>query len=188
MPHKGVDPVLIAAQVIIALQSIVSRTVNPMRSAVVSVTMLRAGEAFNIIPQTVTLTGTARSLDEDVRDLVEARISSVTKGIAEAMGGTATVNYRRGYPVTVNAERETSYAASVARQVAGDDRVSENADPSMGGEDFSYMLQARPGAFIFLGTGATAGLHADTYDFNDDIIPAGVSYWVRLVEGASKTA
>lgn len=185
MPHTTVDPVLIAAQVIIGLQSIVSRNVNPMREAVVSVTMLRAGEAFNIVPQTVTLTGTARSLDEDVRDLVEAKISSVTKGIAEALGGKASVEYRRGYPVTINSADQTGYAASIARSVSGDDRVNDVADATMGGEDFSYMLQARPGAFIFLGNGPTAGLHADTYDFNDDIIPTGVSYWVKLVEGAS---
>jgi hippurate hydrolase len=188
MPHTTVDPVLIAAQVIVALQSVVSRSVNPMRSAVVSVTMMKAGEAFNIIPQTVSLTGTARSLDEDVRDTVEARIASVSKGIAEALGGKASVSYRRGYPVTVNAERETAYAASIAREVAGDERVSDVADATMGGEDFSYMLLARPGAFIFLGNGPSAGLHADTYDFNDDIIPTGVSYWVRLVENASRAA
>jgi amidohydrolase len=186
-PHKGVDPVLIAAQVIIALQSIVSRSVDPIESAVVSVTMVRAGDAFNVIPQTVTLTGTARTLDEHVRQIVEGKISSVAKGIAEAMGGKASVTYRRGYPVTVNAERQASYAASVARGVVGDTRVDDSAHPSMGGEDFSFMLQARPGAFIFVGNGATGGLHSDTYDFNDDIIPTGVSYWVGLVEGASRT-
>lgn len=186
-PHTGVDPVLIAAQVIIALQSIVSRTVDPMRSAVVSVTMVRAGDAFNVIPQMTTLTGTARSLDEDVRNLVEAKISSIAKGIAEAMGGKATVSYRRGYPVTENAGQQAGYAASVARDVSGSDRVDDNCDPSMGGEDFSYMLLERPGAFIFVGNGATGGLHSDTYDFNDDIIPTGVSYWVGLVEGASQT-
>jgi hippurate hydrolase len=185
-PHKGVDPVLIAAQVIVALQSIVSRTVDPIGNAVVSVTMVRAGDAFNVIPQKVTLTGTARSLDEDIRSLVEGKIASIARGIAEAMGGTATVAYRRGYPVTVNAAPETEYAASVAREVAGRDRVNDKADPSMGGEDFSFMLLERPGAFIFLGNGSTSGLHSDTYDFNDDIIPTGVSYWVGLVEGASR--
>jgi amidohydrolase len=185
-PHKGVDPVLIAAQVIVALQSIVSRTVDPIGNAVVSVTMVRAGDAFNVIPQKVTLTGTARSLDEDIRSLVESKIASIARGIAEAMGGTATVAYRRGYPVTVNAAPETEYAAAVAREVAGRDRVNDKADPSMGGEDFSFMLLERPGAFIFLGNGSTSGLHSDTYDFNDDIIPTGVSYWVGLVEGASR--
>jgi amidohydrolase len=185
MPHRTVDPVIIAAQVVTALQTIVSRNVDPARSAVVTVTMLKAGEAFNIIPRTVLMTGTARTLDEGVRDLVEARIASVTKGIAEAFGGTAKVSYERGYPVTVNTARETAYAASVAREIAGDERVDDDVDPTMGGEDFSYMLQARPGAFIFLGNGDTSELHADDYDFNDDIIPQGVSYWVRLVENAA---
>jgi amidohydrolase len=186
MPHRTVDPVIIAAQVVTALQTIVSRNVDPARSAVVTVTMLKAGEAFNIIPRTVSMTGTARTLDEGVRDLVEARIASVTKGIAEAFGGTAKVSYERGYPVTVNTARETAYAASVAREIAGDERVDDDVDPTMGGEDFSYMLQARPGAFIFLGNGDTSELHADDYDFNDDIIPQGVSYWVRLVENATR--
>jgi amidohydrolase len=186
MPHRTVDPVIIAAQVITALQTIVSRNVDPARNAVVTVTMLKAGEAFNIIPRTVLMTGTARTLDEGVRDLVEARIVSVTKGIAEAFGGTAKVNYERGYPVTVNTARETAYAASVAREIAGDERVDDDVDPTMGGEDFSYMLQARPGAFIFLGNGNSSELHADDYDFNDEIIPSGVSYWVRLVENATR--
>jgi amidohydrolase len=186
MPHRTVDPIVIAAHIITALQSIVSRSVDPARSAVVTVTMLRAGEAFNIIPRTVMLTGTARSLDEDVRTLVEGKIAAVANGIAAAFGGTARVVYERGYPVTVNTPRETAYAASVARQIAGDERVDEHVDPTMGGEDFSYMLQARPGAFIFLGNGDSSELHADDYDFNDDIIPAGVSYWVRLVENATR--
>jgi amidohydrolase len=186
MPHNTIDPVIVAAHVITALQTIVSRTVNPARSAVISVTALKAGEAFNVIPRSVHLLGTARSLDEGVRDLIEERIGTVARGIAQSFGATASYRYERGYPVTVNAARETAYAASVAREIAGDERVNDNADPTMGGEDFSYMLQARPGAFIFLGNGATSDLHADDYDFNDEIIPAGVSYWVRLVENATR--
>jgi len=186
MPHNTVDPVMIAAHVITALQTIVSRSVNPARSAVISVTALKAGEAFNVIPRTVTMTGTARSLDEEVRDFVEARIGSVVSGIAQSFGGTARVRYERGYPVTVNSVRETAFAAAVARDVAGSERVEDDADPTMGGEDFSYMLQARPGAFIFLGNGDSGELHSDVYDFNDEIIPAGVSYWVRLVESAAR--
>ena len=184
MPHNTIDPVMIAAQVITGLQTIVSRGVDPARSAVVSVTVLKAGDAFNVIPGTVSMTGTARTLDESVRDYVERRIAEVAQGIAASFGGAARVDYNRGYPVTVNAERETGYAAAVAREIAGEDRVDDNTDPTMGGEDFSYMLQERPGAFIFIGNGPGAELHADTYDFNDDIIPAGVSYWVRLVERA----
>jgi amidohydrolase len=185
-PQNTVDPVMIAAQLIVALQTIVSRNVDPMRSAVLSVTMMRAGEAFNIIPQSVHLTGTVRTLDEAVRDLMETRLKSVSQNLAATFGAKAEVTYRRGYPVTVNTADQTAYAAEVAGAVAGADNVNTGVDPTMGGEDFSYMLQARPGAFIFLGNGPTSQLHSDTYDFNDEIIPAGVSYWVRLVEGASR--
>ena len=188
IPHNTTDPVTIAAHVITALQTIVSRNVDPARAAVVSVTMLRAGEAFNIIPRSVRLTGTARSLDPAVRDLLEERIGSLARGIAEAFGASARVSYHRGYPVTVNAPRPTALAADVAREVVGPERVDGNVAPSMGGEDFSFMLEARPGAFILIGNGPTGELHADDYDFNDDIIPVGVSYWVRLVERATAGA
>jgi hippurate hydrolase len=186
MPHTAVDAVMVAAHVVTALQTIVSRTMNPARQAVISVTSIHAGDAFNVIPRMVNMLGTARSLDESVRDLIEERIGTVARGIAASFGAKATYKYDRGYPVTVNAPRETAYAASVAREIAGSDRVNDNADATMGGEDFSYMLQARPGAFIFVGNGPTSSLHADDYDFNDDIIPTGVSYWVRLVENASR--
>lgn len=186
MPHNAVDPVMVAGHLITALQTIVSREVDPTRSAVITVTMLRAGEAFNIIPRNVTLTGTARSLDEDVRNLVEERLQSLSTKLCESFGATAKVRYDRGYPVTVNSARETALAANVAREISGDERVDDKAPPSLGGEDFSYMLQARPGAFIFLGNGDSSELHSDDYDFNDDIIPVGVSYWVRLVERAAR--
>jgi hippurate hydrolase len=185
MPHDTVDPVVVAAHIVTGLQTIVSRNVNPMRQAVVSVTMLRAGEAFNILPRTVSMTGTARTLDEEVRDLVEARIKAVAEGIAMSFGARASVRYRRGYPVTVNAAAQAETAARAAVEVAGTDRVEAAVDASMGGEDFSYMLQARPGAYIFLGNGDSSQLHSDDYDFNDEIIPAGVSYWVKLAEGAT---
>jgi amidohydrolase len=188
MPHNTTDPVVVAAHVVTALQTIVSRSVNPARSAVISVASIHAGDAFNVIPRTVKMLGTARSLDESVRDLIEERIGTVARGVAAAFGATATYTYDRGYPVTVNAPRETAYAAAVAREVAGDEQVNDTADATMGGEDFSYMLQARPGAFIFLGNGNTAQLHSADYDFNDDVIPTGVSYWVRLVERATAAA
>lgn len=188
IPHTTVDPVIVAAQLIIALQTLVSRNVDPMRSAVLSVTMLQAGNAFNVIPQTVKLTGTIRTLDEEVRDFMEARLRQVSGGIATTFGAKATVNYRRGYPVTVNAPAQASFAAEVAAEVVGADRVEPSADASMGGEDFSYMLRARPGAYVFLGNGKSSDLHSDTYDFNDEIIPVGVSYWVKLVETASRAA
>jgi len=186
-PHHAVDPVAIAAQLIVTLQTLVSRNVDPMRSAVLSVTMFHAGDAFNIIPQRVELAGTVRTLDEEVRALMEERLKAVTIGLVTTLGGKAAVNYQRGYPVTVNAAEAVDYAAAVAGSVAGPERVDANTDPSMAGEDFSYMLQARPGAFVFLGTGEGPELHSDTYDFDDEVIPVGVSYWVRLVEGAGAT-
>ncbi|HEY9012858.1 MAG TPA: M20 aminoacylase family protein [Devosia sp.] len=186
-PHTAVDPVLATANVIVALQSIVARNVDPMRSAVLSVTMLSAGDAFNVIPRNVRVTGTIRTHSEEIRDFMERRFREVVNGVSAAFGCTADIHYRRGYPVTVNAPEQTTYAAEIAGEVAGDERVNANADASMGGEDFSYMLQARPGAYIFLGNGPSSDLHTDTYDFNDEIIPVGVSYWIRLVEGASRS-
>ena len=182
MPHNTVDPVIVAAQLILALQTIVSRNVDPMREALLSVTMVEAGTAFNVIPRTVKLTGTVRTLDESVRQFMQDRIRAVTSGITSTFGATAAIHYRNGYPVTVNAPGPTAFAADVARSISGASSVE--ADGTMGGEDFAYMLQARPGAYIFLGNGDTTELHSDTYDFNDEIIPAGVSYWVKLVEGA----
>jgi hippurate hydrolase len=185
-PQNTVDPVMIAAQLITALHTIVSRDIDPIRSAVLSVTMMQGGEAFNIIPQKVKLTGTVRSLNDEVRDLMEERLKAVTKGIVETFGGKAEVNYRRGYPVVENTPDETAYAAAIAATVVGEERVDANVDPKMGGEDFSYMLQARPGAYVFLGNGPSSELHSDTYNFNDEIIPVGVSFFVKLVEGASR--
>ena len=184
LPHNTIDPITIAAQLILALQTIVSRNVNPMREAVLSVTMVEAGQAFNVIPRTVKLTGTVRTLDEDVRTFMEERLRAVTDGICATFGATASIHYRNGYPVTVNAPRQTAFAADVARLVGGVERVDADVDGTMGGEDFAYMLQAKPGAYIFLGNGPSADLHTDTYDFNDDVIPMGVSYWAKLVETA----
>ncbi len=184
LPHNTVDPITIAAQLILALQTIVSRNVDPMREAVLSVTMVEAGQAFNIVPRSVKLTGTVRTLDETVRAFMEERLRAITNGIVASFGASATIHYRNGYPVTVNAPGPTAFAAGVAREIAGVDAVDANADGTMGGEDFAYMLQARPGAYIFLGNGDSTDLHTDTYDFNDEIIPVGVSYWARLVESA----
>jgi amidohydrolase len=184
LPHNTVDPIVVAAQLILALQTIVSRNVDPMREAVLSVTMVEAGTAFNIIPRTVALTGTVRSLDETVRDFLEERLKSVTQGIVKTFGAEAEVTYRRGYPVTVNGEAQAELAGAIARDVVGPDRVELSVDAMMGGEDFAYMLQAKPGAYAFIGNGPSAQLHTDGYDFNDEIIPTGVSYWVRLVETA----
>jgi amidohydrolase len=186
-PHMTVDPILVGAQIISQAQSVVSRNVDPLQAAVVSICVFNAGTADNIIPQTAQLRGTARSLMPEIRDLLEQRLHDLVEGIARAHGATAKLTYARGYPVTRNHERETAFAASVAAQVVGHERIDVNMAPVMGAEDFSYMLEARPGAFIFVGNGDSAGLHHPAYDFNDEIIPLGTSYWVRLVETALAT-
>jgi hippurate hydrolase len=180
--YEGIDTIVVAAHMITALQSIVSRNVDPLKSGVVSVTYVRGGDAFNIIPQNVTLRGTVRTLEPQVRDLIEARLASVAEHSAAVFGARAKVDYRRGYPVTRNHEAETGFAAEAATEVAGADNVKTDIEPSMGGEDFSYMLLERPGAMILVGNGDTAGLHHPAYDFNDAAISAGVSYWARLAE------
>ena len=183
-PHVSIDTVLVAAQIINQIQSIVSRNVDPLESAVISITQFHAGTADNIIPQTAKLSGTARTLDPAVRDLVEKRLHEVIEGTAKLYGAKAKLVYKRDYPVTRNHERQTEFAAEIARDVVGKDRVDDQVAPVMGAEDFSYMLEARPGAFIFVGNGDTAGLHHPAYDFNDELIPVGASYWVKLVETA----
>ncbi|MDO5658113.1 MAG: M20 aminoacylase family protein [Paracoccus sp. (in: a-proteobacteria)] len=180
-PHDCVDPVLIMAQVITALQSLVSRNVDPLREAVVSCCAIQTDStAHNVIPQVVKIRGTARSLDAAVRDQLEAGISRVTKGIAQAMGAEAEVDYRRGYPVTVNHPANTAYAAEVARSISAD--VDTNVEPMMGGEDFSFMLNTRPGAYIFVGNGDSAMVHHPAYNFNDEAIPFGASWYAGMVE------
>jgi hippurate hydrolase len=183
-PHLGNDPVNIGCQLQQALQSIVSRNVDPLESAVVSLTMFHAGDVGNVIPQTAKLQGTVRTLKEPVRLLVKKRMQAICDGLATMHAAKVRLTYTDGYPVTVNHERQTAFAADVARQVSGKGAVDDNVAPTMGGEDFAYMLEARPGAFIFVGNGDTAGVHHPAYDFNDAAIPAGVSFWARLVETA----
>ena len=183
-PHKSIDTVLVGAQIINQIQSIVARNVDPLDAAVISICVFQAGTTDNVIPQTALLRGTARSLTPAVRDLLEKRLHEVVEGTAKLYGATAKLTYKRDYPVTRNHERQAAFAASVAAQVVGGERVDENVAPVMGAEDFSFMLQARPGAFIFVGNGDSAGLHHPAYDFNDEVIPVGTSYWVKLVETA----
>ena len=181
-PHKAVDPIAIGAQILTNLQLIASRNANPLRSVVVSVTRFNAGTTHNIIPEEALLAGTVRSLDETVRDLAETRIREIARGIANANGAEADVVYERACPVTVNHPAETEHAARAAMDIVGKDQVNTEVDPSMAGEDFAFMLQARPGAYIMIGHGDTPGLHNPAYDFNDDILSYGISYWVRLAE------
>ena len=162
----------------------VSRTGQIVDSGVISICMFHSGEALNVIPQTAVLQGTARSLTPQVRDLIERRIIEVAHSTARLHGASAKATYERKYPVTKNHAPQTEFAAGVAAQVAGMDKVNSNIAPVMGGEDFSFMLEARPGAFIFIGNGDSAGVHHPQYDFNDDAIPSGISYWARLAETA----
>ncbi|MEA2946057.1 MAG: hypothetical protein QOI40_1387 [Alphaproteobacteria bacterium] len=183
-PHICVDTVLVGAQIINQIQSIVARNVDPLHAAVISICVFQAGTTDNVIPQTAHLRGTARSLTPQVRDLLEKRLHEVVEGTAKLYGATAKLTYKRDYPVTRNHERQAAFAASVAADVVGGERVDDQVAPVMGAEDFSFMLEARPGAFIFVGNGDSAGLHHPAYDFNDEVIPIGTSYWVKLVETA----
>ncbi len=179
-PHETVDSALVASHIIVALQSIASRNVDPVKQVVVSVTSIEtSSKAFNVIPASVHLKGTLRSLDTDVQDLAEARLKALTEKTAEAFGARATVEYRRSYPVMENAETETQHAAAVAAQVAG---ACDEAPLIMGGEDFAFMLQERPGAYILVGNGDTAMVHHPEYNFNDEAIPAGCSWYAGMVE------
>jgi amidohydrolase len=182
MPHLSIDPILAAAQIVTALQSIVSRNVNPLEEAVVTLTQFHAGDSWNVIPPEVLLRGTARAFRRAVRDLLESRIRRIAENVAAAYGATATVRYERHYPPTINSEAETALAAATLEEIVGADRVRRDMLPSMGAEDFSFMLHERPGSYVWIGNGDGDGLHNPNYDFNDEILPLGASYWARLVE------
>ena len=180
-PHICIDTVLAGAQLITALQSVVARSVDPLESAVISICEFHAGNARNVIPQTAILRGTVRTLMPGVRTVVEKRVREVVAGVAQMTGTKIELDYVPGYPVTVNHAAQTEFATQVAKEIAGDANVHETA-PMMGAEDFSYMLEARPGAFIFCGNGDSAGLHHPAYNFDDEAIVFGTSYWIKLVE------
>ncbi len=184
MPHMGNDPIIIATQMVQALQSIVSRNVDPLMNAVLTVTAIQAGKAYNVIPQEAKFWGTIRTLDKDVRALVMKRLDEIVTGMATAFGAEVDIHIKEGYPVTHNHADETGFAARVAQDIVGEGRVNVDQLPVMGGEDFSFMLEERPGAFIFMGNGDTAGLHHEEYDFNDEAIPVGASYWAKIAETA----
>ena len=180
-PHQTVDPITVTAALIQAVQTIVSRNIDPLKSAVVSITTINGGDAFNVIPPVITLTGTVRTLDGGVRDLVEKRLQKAVAGIADAFDAKAELRYVRSYPVTVNNAAKLENAVRAAAEVVGAANVKADLPPTMGGEDFAFMLEAVPGAFIFAGNGPSAGLHHPQYDFNDELIPFGCSYWTTLV-------
>ncbi len=182
MPHGTIDPIVIASQLVGALQTIVSRSSDPIESLVVSVTKFHAGDAYNIIPNQAEIAGTVRTLKKEMGALARERIHGICAGLAAAHNAEIRVDYDANYPVTVNEPEQTVVAGDVAAEIAGERNVHRAIPPVMGGEDFSYMLEARPGAFIFIGNGDTANLHNPGYDFNDEVIPHGISYWVRLAE------
>ncbi len=184
LPQHAVDAVLVASHVVVALQSIVARSVDPLQSAVVSVCAVEAGEAFNVLPQDATLRGTLRALNPEVRALIKDRIVAIAQGVASAFGASATVEYGGGYPATENHPAETAFIGDVATSLVGDSHVERDVAPLMAAEDFSYMLVHRPGAYIFLGNGPSAGLHHPEYDFCDEAAPYGASLWARVIEKA----
>jgi hippurate hydrolase len=184
MPHGTIDPIVIASQLVGALQTIASRSADPVESVVVSVTKFHAGDAYNVIPEQAEIAGTVRSLKKEVAKLAEERMRSISAGLAAANGAEIEIDFQPNYPVTFNHAEETAFSSDIAAEIAGEAQVNRSMPPVMGGEDFSYMLEARPGAFIFIGNGDSAGLHHPAYDFNDEVIPHGVSYWVKLAETA----
>ncbi|HZM33169.1 MAG TPA: M20 aminoacylase family protein [Burkholderiales bacterium] len=188
-PHVATDPVVVAAQVITSLQTLVSRSIDAVDAMVISLCSMRTSQlgAFNVIPDSVSMLGTVRTFRPQTRDLAEKRIAEMAGKVAEAFGARAEVRYTRGYPATVNSTAEAQFAARVGERVFGKSKVITDFDPVMGGEDFSYMLLARPGAYVFLGQGGGPGacfLHNASYDFNDEVIPLGAGYLAALVEEA----
>ena len=186
LPQNAIDSVLVASHVIIALQTIVSRNLDPLQSAVVSVCALDAGEAFNVLPQSVIMRGTMRTLSQAVRTQVKARLEALVGEIAAGFGAMGRVEYGASYPVTENHPAETDFMAGVAESLVGLEQVDRAVAPMMTAEDFSYMLGRRPGAYMFIGNGDSASLHHPLYDFNDEAAPYGAALWARLIETGLK--
>jgi amidohydrolase len=183
-PYLAVDPVLVAGHIITAVQSIVARNVSPVDSAVISLCAMQAGDvgAFSVIPREARLVGTVRTFRPEVQDMVEERLARLVDSVAVAFGATATLHYTRTYPATINSGEHAEFAADVAAAIVGEDRVTRQMPPSMGAEDFSFMLQVKPGAYLRLGQGGGAFLHNPRYDFNDEVLPLGASIFAGLVE------
>jgi len=184
-PHHGIDPFVIAGHIVLALQSIPSRNVDPIDSAVISIGFIKGGSAYNVIPDEVHIGGTVRTFRTEVQDLVERRMAEVAKSAAEMHGATAEFDFRRGYPPTINHAAEAAFACEVAEEICGAGKVDGNVAPSLGGEDFSYMLRQRPGAMLWIGNGPGDDgcyLHNARYDFNDSALPVGASFFAQLAE------
>jgi hippurate hydrolase len=192
-PHRGIDPVMVAVQIAQAWQTIISREKNPLETAVLSITQIHAGSATNVIPDEAVLIGTVRTFTTEVLDLVERRMGEIAQGVAAAFNASVDFSFKRNYPPLVNHAEQTAFAIEAMKAVVGEDNVDANVEPTMGAEDFAFMLQAKPGCYVFLGNGDGAHrlgghglgpcqLHNGSYDFNDQLLPIGASYWVRLVE------
>ena len=187
LPDQCIDPIVVASQVVSALQTITSRNTHPVDSVVITVTQIHAGDAYNVIPDSVQMHGTVRTFQTETRDKIPSSMLRVAEGVCAAYGTTCELNYMSGYPTTINSVPETEISAKAVVDLLGEDKIILNPTPSMGAEDFSYMLEARPGCYVWLGIGPGKGeagcmLHSSRYDFNDDVLPTGASYWVKLVE------
>jgi hippurate hydrolase len=186
MPHHGIDPVVVGSHIVTALQSIVARNLDPMDTAVISTTQIHAGDTWNVIPQECVLRGTVRTFKKPVQDMIEAKIEKIARNVAAGFGAEITKwRYERRYPATVNTPQETEFAAQAATALVGTENVNRNPTPAMGSEDFAWMLLKKPGCYIWVGNGDGEGscmVHNPGYDFNDDILPIGASYWATLVE------
>ncbi|MBS1255095.1 MAG: Hippurate hydrolase [Deltaproteobacteria bacterium] len=192
MPYQCVDPIIAASQVVNALQTIPSRNTHPVDSVIISVTQIHAGDAYNIIPDTVRMHGSVRTFLPETRNEIPSRILKVSEGVCAALGASCELNFINGYPATVNSVPETDISAKAAIDLVGEDKVVRNPTPSMASEDFSYMLEARPGCYVWLGIGPGEGehgctLHSPHYDFNDEVLPTGAAYWATLVENELAT-
>ncbi|MFZ6757274.1 M20 aminoacylase family protein [Undibacterium sp. Ji50W] len=198
-PHKGIDPIIVAIQIAQSWQTVVSRNASPLESAVLSVTQIHSGSATNVIPDDATLIGTVRAFSTEMIDLIEKRMQAIAEHTAAAFDAQVDFQFNRNYPPLINHAKETAFAAEVMRSVVGDDHVNAQVEPTMGAEDFAFMLQAKPGCYAFIGNGdgdhrdmghglGPCNLHNPSYDFNDDLLPIGATYWVRLAEAHLKKA
>jgi len=186
MPQLAIDPIVIASQIVIAIQTIISRSINPVDKALISITKIHGGTAYNVIDDEVKLSGTIRTFKPETRSFIEKKMKEVSEGIAKAQGAGVNieVDLVNKYPATINSKKESEFAASVAKKIAGEENVITDIDPCMGGEDFSYLLEKKPGSYLYIGQGDDdhkAHLHTTKYDFNDDLLPLGVNFWVGLV-------
>jgi hippurate hydrolase len=187
MPQLAIDPVVIASQIVIAVQTIISRSINPIDKALISITKIHGGTAYNVIDDEVKLSGTIRTFKPETRSFIEKKMKEIAEGIAKAQGAGVNIEFDlvNKYPATINSKKESEFAASVAKKVVGEENIITDVDPCMGGEDFSYLLNEKPGSYLYIGQGDDnhrAHLHTTKYDFNDNLLPLGVNFWVDLVK------